>query len=185
MQNQRSVLPSMLALPRSWNKAAPTTPLLCYIIAYAAHKVNIGTAAARSGRFGERGATAVLQQALFRCRALTRRSAAQCCPWQRKTLTPCRQHFDRDSAPQGAVHADFLTGFAREIDLCPQKIEWMKTSSCVLRKIGYYHRRLLSRAETKAATPDPTRARARIIRNARVGTKQKGGNQCLFLTTKL
>lgn len=47
MQNQRSVLPSMLALPRSWNKAAPTTPLLRYIIAYAAHKVNIGTAAAR------------------------------------------------------------------------------------------------------------------------------------------
>ena len=59
----------MLALPRSWNKAAPTTPLLRYIIAYAAHKVNIGTAAARCERSLRQKAAAVLQQALFRCRA--------------------------------------------------------------------------------------------------------------------
>ena len=63
----------MLALPRSWNKAAPTTPLLRYIIAYAAHKVNMGTAAARCYRNScgrcERSlrqkAAAVLQQAFF------------------------------------------------------------------------------------------------------------------------
>lgn len=55
----------MLALPRSWNKAAPTTPLLCYIIAYTAHKVNIGTAAARCERSRRQKAAAVLQQAFF------------------------------------------------------------------------------------------------------------------------
>ena len=40
MQNQRSVLPSMLALPRG-GTTAPTTPLLRFIIAYAQPKVNM------------------------------------------------------------------------------------------------------------------------------------------------
>ena len=40
MQNQRSVLPSMLALPRG-GTTAPTTPLLRFMIAYAQPKVNM------------------------------------------------------------------------------------------------------------------------------------------------
>ena len=40
MQNQRSVLPSMLALPRG-GTTAPTTPLLRFILAYAQPKVNM------------------------------------------------------------------------------------------------------------------------------------------------
>ena len=44
MRGQRSVLLSMLALPRGWNRAAPTTPLLGYMIAYAAREVNMTAA---------------------------------------------------------------------------------------------------------------------------------------------
>lgn len=46
MQNQRSVLLSMLALPRGWNNSAPTTPLLPLMIPYAVDKVNIRASAA-------------------------------------------------------------------------------------------------------------------------------------------
>ena len=41
MQNQRSVLPSMLALPRGWNGPRRLLPYVRFMIAYPARKVNI------------------------------------------------------------------------------------------------------------------------------------------------
>ena len=41
MQNQRSVLPSMLALPRGWNDPRRLLPYVRIMIAYPARKVNI------------------------------------------------------------------------------------------------------------------------------------------------
>lgn len=51
MQNQGSVLPSMLALPRGWNGSAPTTPLLPLMIPYAAGEVNIRASAVAQALF--------------------------------------------------------------------------------------------------------------------------------------